>query len=128
MENSYWLMSSETLALVRKLRKRVKAEFDIGLRLSDPGLVQQLARIKTKSVDIETQRLIARLEERQGAPFLAVADGPVRLYRGNRVLAEPSRKDIYEMIYGKDLALHDPSRRARLQLVRIYRGHRVLEA
>lgn len=124
--DNHWLMGSEVLSILRKLRTRLQAEFGTRLRLSDRSFERVLALAKTNTVDTETRQLLARLEALRGEPFRSGDEPPVRLYRGNPVLTEPRRKDIYELIYGEELARHDPSRRDRLRQVKIYRGNPVL--
>ncbi|WP_250459093.1 hypothetical protein [Microbulbifer litoralis] len=125
MDNHHWLMSSEVLTILRKLRKRLSAEFGIVLRFSDYDFEQQLARAREKTVDSETLHMIAELEARKGEAFRTGDEPQPRLYRGQPILEEKdSRRDIYELLYGEELADHDPSRRR--ASTRIYRGQPVL--
>ncbi|MFC6632999.1 hypothetical protein [Microbulbifer taiwanensis] len=126
MNNQQWLMNSEVLTILRKLRKRLQAEFDICLRFSDANLEQQLARARDRSIDSETRRMIAELEERKGRAFSTGEEIPQRLYRGNPVLQEPETRNIYELIYGAELAHHDAARRHKVEHSRVYRGQPVL--
>lgn len=107
MNNHQWLMNSQALNILRKLRKRLQAEFGLNLRFSDFDFEEQLAEVKSRSVDKETCTLITQLEVLRGAPFLSGEEPPERLYRGQKILKESGKKDIYEMIYGEELALHD---------------------
>ena len=125
MTDHQWLMSSQALNTLRKLRKRIQAEFDISLRFSDFDFETQLADLKHRSHDDESLALITQLEALKGAPFLNGNEPPERLYRGQRVLKEEGKKDIYEMIYGEELALHD-GRGASSQPRKMYRGLPVL--
>lgn len=125
MKNRHWLMSSEALTALRKLRKRIHAEFGTDLKLSEEGLEQRLARTKKTSVDRETLGLIALLEELHGEPFLSGDEPPPRLYRGNPVLEEPRKRDIYAMIYGRDLELHTSSAQQGSKPAKMYRGNPV---
>lgn len=125
MDNHHWLMNSEVLTILRKLRKRLNAEFGIVLRFSDYDFEQQLARAREKTVDNETRYMIAALEARKGEPFRSGDEPPQRLYRGQPILEEEvSKRDIYELIYGEELADHDASRRP--TSTKIYRGQPVL--
>lgn len=125
MGNHQWLMNSEVLTVLRKLRKRLNAEFDVVLRFSDYDFEQQLARARDRTVDDETRRMIAALEARKGEPFRTGEEHPPRLYRGQPILEEgDSKRDIYELLYGDELAEHDPSRRP--APTKIYRGQPVL--
>ncbi|WP_308366089.1 MULTISPECIES: hypothetical protein [unclassified Microbulbifer] len=127
MKNNHWLMTSDALTILRRLRRRLQAEFDICLRFSDDNLEQQLGRAKAKSADSETRQLIGKLEEIRGRPFLTGDEAPPRLYRGQLILNEPRQKNIYELIYGEELARHDSSRRHRSSPVKMYRGQRVYQ-
>ncbi|MCW8125723.1 hypothetical protein [Microbulbifer halophilus] len=123
MGNHHWLMNSEVLTILRKLRKRLNAEFGIVLRFSDYDFEQQLARARDRTVDGETRRMIAALETRKGESFRTGEEQPPRLYRGQPILEEDdSKRDIYERLYGDELAEHDPSRRP--TPTKIYRGSR----
>lgn len=123
MNKHQWLMNSHALNILRKLRKRLQAEFGLNLRFSDFDFEQQLAEVKSRSVDKVTCALINQLEVIRGEPFLRGDEPPERLYRGQKILEERGKKDIYEMIYGEELALHDgrgiPSK--------MYRGHPILK-
>lgn len=127
MDNHQWVMNSEVLTILRKLRKRLQAEFDICLRFSDYDFEWQLAKARDKTVDGETRRMIAELEARKGTPFTTGEEMPQRLYRGQPILDEPAQhKDIYELIYGDELAHHDASKRGKQVPVRVYRGQQIL--
>ena len=125
MTDHQWLMTSQALNTLRKLRKRIQAEFGINLRFSDFDFEIQLADLKHRSKDAESLALISQLEALKGAPFLTGQEPPERLYRGQKVLQERSEKDIYEMIYGEELALHD-GRGVSSQPRKMYRGQPIL--
>ncbi|SEA45193.1 hypothetical protein [Microbulbifer marinus] len=128
MDNHDWLMNSEVLTILRKLRKRLKAEFDINLRYADFDFEQQLAQAKSRTVDSETQRMIAGLEMRRGAPFQTGDELPARLYRGQPILEEPPKKrDIYELIYGDELVRHTAGTREPHAAGKTLRGQQVLQ-
>lgn len=125
MNDHQWLMNSQALNTLRKLRKRIQAEFDINLRFSDFDFETQLAELKHRSKDAQTQTLIGELETLKGTPFVTGYEPPERLYRGQKILQEEAPRDIYELIYGEDLARHDGrgmSDRPR----KMYRGQPVL--
>lgn len=122
MKNRHWIMSSEALTTLRKLRKRIQAEFGTDLKLSEEGLEQRLARTKRASVDTETRGLITHLEELHGEPFLSGDEPPPRLYRGRPILEEPCKRDIYAMIYGRDLTRHTSPAAQGSKPVKMYRG------
>ena len=125
MTDHQWLMTSQALNTLRKLRKRIQAEFGISLRFSDFNFETQLADLKHRSIDTASLGLIAQLEELKGGPFRTGNEPPERLYRGQKVLQETGGKDIYEMIYGEELALHD-GRGLQSQPRRMYRGQPVM--
>lgn len=125
MTDHQWLMTSQALNTLRKLRKRIQAEFGISLRFSDFDFEPQLARLKHRTKDSDSHKLISGLEALRGAPFLTGEEPPERLYRGHKVLEETRPKDIYEMIYGKELALHD-GRGLPAPPHKIYRGLPIL--
>lgn len=77
-------------------------------------------------MDGETRRLIDAIEHHRGAPFLTGEEPRPRLYRGQPVLREDTR-DIYAMIYGDELSLHDPALRGRPRPEKMYRGRKVLQ-
>ena len=125
MTDHQWLMNSQSLNTLRKLRKRIQAEFGINLRFSDFDFETQLASLKHRSKDAESLGLISQLETLKGGPFLTGKEPPQRLYRGQKVLQERSKKDIYEMIYGEELALHDGRGTPNLPR-KMYRGQPIL--
>ncbi|WP_105103107.1 hypothetical protein [Microbulbifer pacificus] len=125
MTNHHWLMTSQALNTLRKLRKRIQAEFGINLRFSDFDFEPQLARFKHRTKDNDSRKLIAELEILRGSPFLTGDEPPQRLYRGHKILEEARRKDIYEMIYGEELALHDGRGTPTLPH-KMYRGQPIL--
>ncbi|WP_237055490.1 hypothetical protein [Microbulbifer sediminum] len=127
MDNHHWLMSAEALTLLRKLRKRLQAEFDVSLRFSEFAFEQHLARAKHRTVDEDTRRMIAQLEQLRGTPFLTGDEPAPRLYRGQPILEETPNRDIYSMIYGEELSRHDPSLRGRQHTKKMYRGQLILE-
>ncbi|WP_156481417.1 hypothetical protein [Microbulbifer thermotolerans] len=125
MANNHWLMNSEVLTLLRKLRKRLKAEFGITLQFADYGFEAQLARARDKTIDSETRQMISALEARRGAPFTTGEEAPPRLYRGHPILQEePRKRDIYELIYGETMAEHCAAGQMGTTK-KIYRGQRL---
>lgn len=126
MDNHQWLMNAEVLTILRKLRKRLQAEFNICLRLSDYDFERQLAQARDQTVDSETQRMIAELEARKGQAFLTGNELPQRLYRGQPILDNSAHKqDIYELIYGEELAQHKAPQREKAASTKVYRGQRL---
>ncbi|WP_226663555.1 hypothetical protein [Microbulbifer aggregans] len=125
MNDHQWLMNSQALNALRKLRKRIQAEFGLSLRFSDFDFEVQLARLKHQTKDKDSLKLIDELEILRGSPFLTGKEPPERLYRGQKILQEEVTKDIYEMIYGEELAQHD-GRAAYTPAQKIYRGQPIL--
>jgi len=125
MNDHQWLMNSQALNTLRKLRKRIQAEFDINLRFSDFNFETQLAELKHRTKDTQTLDLVTELEALKGAPFVTGHEPPERLYRGQKILEEDKGQDIYELIYGADLALHD-GRGTASRPRKMYRGQLVL--
>ena len=125
MTDHHWLMTSQALNTLRKLRKRIQAEFGFNLRFSDFDFELQLAKLKHRTKDSDSRKLIAELESLRGSPFLTGEEPPERLYRGQKILQEPERVDIYKMIYGKELALHNGGG-MRDQPNKMYRGQPIL--
>nr|WP_010133575.1 hypothetical protein [Microbulbifer agarilyticus] len=126
MTDHQWLMSSQALNTLRKLRKRIQAEFDITLRFSDFDFESHLAALKLRTQDEQSRELIAELEALRGTPFQTDDEGTQRLYRGRQVLVEEGRKqDIYEMIYGDEFTLHGGQDKQPETPVKMYRGRAV---
>ncbi|WGL16142.1 hypothetical protein PVT68_15380 [Microbulbifer bruguierae] len=125
MTDHQWLMTSQALNTLRKLRKRIQAEFGISLRFSDFDFESQLARLKHRSKDNQTRNLISELEVLRGSPFLTGEEPPERLYRGQKIYQEQGGRDIYEMIYGEELGLHNGRGLPKSQQ-KMYRGQPIL--
>ncbi|MBY6210328.1 hypothetical protein KUV95_02065 [Microbulbifer agarilyticus] len=126
MTDHQWLMTSQALNTLRKLRKRIQAEFGITLRFSDFDFESHLAALKHRTQDEQSRALIAELEGLRGSPFQTDDEGAPRLYRGRQVLVEEEKKqDIYEMIYGDELALHGGQDKKPDTPVKMYRGRAV---
>lgn len=90
-------LSKDMIDLMQQLRKRMRAEFGVDLRLSQTDIVEQLQAFALKSRDNKTRQLFAQLEALLGglAPVAApVVAAPVqtpvvhktqRIYRGHAV-------------------------------------------
>jgi hypothetical protein len=119
-----WVFKPNAMQLLQQLRRRVKAEFGFTLRFKEEDLVEQLARVKSNTVDDATQSILAQVEEMRGIAFGVEEQTKVSTYRGQVVLQQPAKeKDIYQMIYGDELAEHTQSKRTKSQ--KMYRGRPV---
>lgn len=96
-------LSKEMIDVMQQLRKRLRSEFDVDIRLSQPNVVQQILEWVDKSHDQKTRLLFADLEDMMGvelehhrdpeeeASRKASHDAVVkRIYRG-QVIEEPVR-------------------------------------
>jgi response regulator RpfG family c-di-GMP phosphodiesterase len=118
---SNWVFKPNAMQLLQQLRKRVKAEFGFTLRFNEEQLVEQLARVKRKTVDATTRSIVADIEQMRGATFNEHRQASALTYRGQTVIKEqPKKKDIYQMIYGDELHKHSKTKSGKSQ--RMYRG------
>ncbi|MCP5326118.1 MAG: hypothetical protein H7A09_07305 [Oceanospirillaceae bacterium] len=88
-------LSKEMIDIMQQLRKRMRAEFGVDLRLSQTDIVEQLQVMALKSRDTKTRHLFAELDRHMGgiAPVVeikpvqipAAPQKPVRIYRGHAV-------------------------------------------
>lgn len=99
-------LSKEMIDLLQQLRKRLRSEFGIELKLSQDDIVQKILHYVEKSKDQKTLLLFADLEDMMGIslPRSAVSPSPVkepepehgqasktkRVYRGQVIEDEPS--------------------------------------
>ena len=92
-------LNKEVLDCMKALRRRLREEQAVDIRLSQPDAVGAMLEGSLKSVDEETRRLGQRLTElsdhpqRAATPLADVelpvvsATGSVRIYRGQRIYA-----------------------------------------
>lgn len=59
-------LSKEMIDLMQQLRKRIRSEFDVDVKLSQPDVIQQLLTLVDKSHDQKTLLLFADLEDLMG--------------------------------------------------------------
>ena len=59
-------LSKEMIDLMQQLRKRLRSEFDVDVKLSQPDVIQQLLQLVDKSHDQKTLLLFADLEDMMG--------------------------------------------------------------
>lgn len=62
-------LSKEMIDLMQQLRKRLRSEFDVDLKLSQPDVVERLLELVNKSHDQKTLLLFADLEDMMGISF-----------------------------------------------------------
>jgi len=93
-------LNKEVLDCMKALRRRLREELEVDIRLSQPNAISAMLDGSLKSIDEETRRLGQRLAELSDQPQrptstpiaaveLPVANpsGAVRIYRGQRVYA-----------------------------------------
>ncbi|ERH53409.1 hypothetical protein N5E31_20065 [Pseudomonas chengduensis] len=93
-------LNKEVLDCMKALRRRLREEQDVDIRLSQPNAVGAMLDGSLKSDDEETRRLGQRLAELSDQPQRASATplaaveipvgaptGSVRIYRGQRIYA-----------------------------------------
>lgn len=93
-------LSKDMIDLMQQLRKRMRAEFGVELRLSQTDIVEQLQALAQKSRDNKTRTLFSELDARMGglAPLvtpevvsktsvsaISQPSKTVRIYRGHAV-------------------------------------------
>lgn len=59
-------LSKEMIGIMQQLRKRLRSEFDVDLKLSQPDIIQQLFQWSEKSHDQRSKLLFADLEDMLG--------------------------------------------------------------
>ena len=96
-------LSKEMIDLMQQLRKRLRSEFGVELKLSQEDIVQRILSLVEKSKDQKTLLLFADLEDMMGislprsqqdegvASIQAAEPEKVakRIYRGHAILEEP---------------------------------------
>lgn len=94
-------LSKEMIDLLQQLRKRLRSEFGVDLKLSQDDIVPRILELVENSKDQKTLLLFADLEDMMGvslrektsepeAPAKATSDSaPKRIYRG-QVVADPT--------------------------------------
>ncbi len=89
-------LNKEVLDCMKALRRRLREETDVDIRLSQPDAIVAMLDGSLKSSDEETRRLGQRLAELADQPRRAAVTplaavelpvGSVRIYRGQRVYA-----------------------------------------
>jgi hypothetical protein len=93
-------LNKEVLDCMKALRRRLREELEVDIRLSQPNAIGAMLDGSLKSIDEETRRLGQRLAELSdqaqrpnSTPIAAVElpvgtpSGAVRIYRGQRVYA-----------------------------------------
>lgn len=93
-------LSKDMIDLMQQLRKRMRAEFGVELRLSQTDIVEQLQALAQKSRDARTRMLFSELDVQMGGlaplvkpeppaqqsvPVIGQPSKTVRIYRGHAV-------------------------------------------
>lgn len=97
-------LSKEMIDLMQQLRKRLRSEFDVDLRLSQPDVIERLLELVNKSHDQKTLLLFADLEDMMGISFehpKQEEQEPIdqhetiirRVYRGQVIEERPARHE-----------------------------------
>jgi len=91
-------LSKDMIDIMQQLRKRLRSEFGVELKLSQADIVQNILEYVSKSHDQRTQLLFADLEDMMGLELMKrsepeVEDKPAskRMYRGQPIPDEPAR-------------------------------------
>ncbi|EAT12755.1 hypothetical protein HF888_13250 [Bermanella marisrubri] len=97
-------LSKEMIDLMQQLRKRIRSEFGVDLRLSQPDVVERLLELVNKSHDQKTLLLFADLEDMMGISFEHPTQEKQessdqhetiirRVYRGQVIEERPARNE-----------------------------------
>lgn len=83
-------LTKDMIDIMQQLRKRLRSEFGVELKLSQPDIVQLILEYVTKSHDQRTQLLFADLEDMMGVELMApkedaAAPPSKRMYRGQPI-------------------------------------------
>ncbi|WJN60787.1 hypothetical protein [Pseudomonas sp. SO81] len=106
-------LNKAVLDCMQSLRRRLREELSVDIRLSQPDAVEAMLLACLRSSDQDTRRLGIRLAELSDSAAAApVPAHPARQYRGHELPAQPS-------------APQDIEAEQRGHSVRMYRGQRV---
>ena len=96
-------LSKEMIDILQQLRKRLRSEFGVEIRLSQTNIVQQLTNLIEKSHDQRSLLLFADLEDMMGIELSSTIhndlheshskDNIQRVYRG-QVNHKPASKEV----------------------------------
>lgn len=103
-------LSKDMIDIMQQLRKRLRSEFGVELKLSQPDIVQIILEFVKKSHDQRTQLLFADLEDMMGLELLSRSSSEInekasgkRVYRGqvmpDPVVSSSSHDDRPKRIY-----------------------------
>ena len=92
-------LSKDMIDIMQQLRKRLRSEFGVELKLSQADIVQNILQYVSQSHDQRTQLLFADLEDMMGIELMdrsseVIEEKPVtskRMYRGQPIPDEPAR-------------------------------------
>lgn len=104
-------LSKEMIDLLQQLRKRLRSEFGVDLKLSQDDIVPRILQLVETSKDQKTLLLFADLEDMMGVSLrekaaepsepVTTASAPKRIYRG-QVVADPvpqAQSQVTKRIY-----------------------------
>ncbi|WP_283788183.1 hypothetical protein QNI23_002680 [Bermanella sp. WJH001] len=84
-------LSKDMIDIMQQLRKRLRSEFGVELKLSQPDIVQSILNYVSKSHDQRTQLLFADLEDMMGVELMGRSEEKSevpttkRMYRGQPI-------------------------------------------
>jgi len=91
-------LTKDMIDIMQQLRKRLRSEFGVEIKLSQPNVVQTILELVSKSHDQRTQLLFADLEDMMGVELMPrstaepeESTSPKRMYRGQPIPDEPTR-------------------------------------
>lgn len=95
-------LSKDMIDVMQQLRKRLRSEFGVELKLSQPDIVQSIMSHVSKSHDQRTQLLFADLEDMMGLELLGRSEESTqaqpakRMYRGQPIEDTPVSAGLME--------------------------------
>ena len=95
-------LSKDMIDIMQQLRKRLRSEFGVELKLSQPDIVQSIMSHVSKSHDQRTQLLFADLEDMMGVELMGRSEEKVdtpttkRMYRGQPIEDTPVSAGIVD--------------------------------
>ena len=106
-------LTKDMIDIMQQLRKRLRSEFGVEIKLSQPNVVQTILDLVKKSHDQRSQRLFADLEDMRGIELMPRMEEQEegtskRMYRGQPIPDSPRAGDSVD---------HRPKRIYRGQVV-----------
>jgi len=109
-------LSKEMIDLLQQLRKRIRSEFGVDLKLSQPDVIERLLDCVNKSHDQRTLLLFADLEHLMGVSFEHPSEEAPHTDKHETVIRRVYRGQVIE----ERPARHEPDPQSTSK--RIYRG------